>query len=61
MNSNGKRFLLAFVSLLLFITLIEIRSALVRGEAMTGYQFPIWVIPIVVAVALLPQQKQKKA
>ncbi|WBA41076.1 hypothetical protein [Hymenobacter canadensis] len=60
MNFNGKRFLLAFVGLLLFITLIEIGPALLRGEAITDYYFPIWVMPLAAGLAMQPQQKPKK-
>lgn len=60
MNFNGKRFLLAFVSLLLFITLIEIGPALVQGEAITDYDFPGWVLPIAAAYGLLPLEKRRK-
>lgn len=59
MNFNGKRFLLAFVSLLLLITLMEIGPALVRGEAITDYHFPVWVLPIAAAYSLLPLEKRR--
>jgi hypothetical protein len=60
MKFNGKRFLLAFVGLLILVTLIEVGPALVRGESITDYHFPVWVLPIAAAYGVLSVEKRQR-
>jgi hypothetical protein len=65
MTINYKRLVVFFFTFLVVHVLMHIAPPLMRGnplaQAVVGYSFPVWVLPIAIAVSLLPNETKKSA